>query len=737
DTSTDRIVHLAANGTKLTESAPLSVLGAPITLIPAGGDAARFPTALALADRTNIDVGQTVKFTGVGRDSDGTIIRYRWDFEGDGTFDATATDSGITEHAYSSTGIFTPIFEVMDNDHLTAVDHRLVIRVGKLTAKATADVTSGEAPLTVSFDGSFTDPLNGRVDSFQWDFDGDGIFDYYSDSSPKVSYTYARQGTYTAILKVTDGPHSAIDSLTITVTKSAPKVTPYAIPSSGSSPLAVDFSADAQDPDGKIVLYQWDFEDDGAVDWSSVSSADATHVYATPGTYTSRITVTDNDGQTSSGTVDITVSAPPPAPKATAAPDKGHAPLTVAFSATGSTAPAGTISKYEWDFGDCQILFRDDAENGTTNWQADAPWGTTTTVWRSSNHAFTDSPAGGYATDANVSLTLKAPLDLSATTTATLSFWQRYSLGSYTSLLAEVSTDGGSTWNTLDHLVGSSLIQLAWTRISLDLSPYLPADQLLIRFRLSPGYYAQPGDGWYIDDIQIASCAESWTASADGTASHTYNTPGEFTARLRLTDSAGGQATATVPIQALPTSTPLLALIASPTSGLAPLAVTLTPTVTASGTVTNYAWNFGEDILWTATIQQISRRWTLTGRELAALSADYISTMTVDPADGSLWFGDRNTDVIAHASPSGAQLAKWSLSDPLAIEVDGDSIWVLQRTSLRRFRKDGAPLASIFGLNTYTAHMALDQGAGVLWVWLSNPRQLIRLDTTAPDGYDV
>ncbi len=733
DTTTNLLTHLAANGSKLGETDAAAGITGPLTLMPVGGAADRFPSAIALADRNNVGVGETVHFTGIGSDSDGTIIRYRWDFDGDGTFDAVSTDSGDASYTYTATGIYTPIFEVTDNDRLVAIDHRLVIRVGELTAQAQADTTSGQAPLAVTFDGSFTDPLDGRVDSYQWDFDGDGIFDFYSDTSPQTSYSYPRAGTYRAVFKVTDGPHSAIDSLTITVSKAPPTATATATPDSGTSPLTVTLDGQTADPDGTIILYQWDFDGDGTADWSSTNTATTTHTFTTEGTHTCRLTVTDDDGQSASDTVTVTVGLPPPVPLANASPTVGHAPLAVNFTAAGSTAPAGTITTYEWDVGDCTILFRDDAEQGITNWQADSPWGVTDQEFASSNHAFTDSPDGDYASYTDSYLTLQLPLDLSGENAATLSFWHRYSLGRYSTARVEISTDGGGSWQQAASFESH---KNEWGRATVDLAPYLPTDQFLIRFHLDAGY---ADDGWYLDDIQIAACQEAWTTSADGTASHTYTTAGDYTATLRVTDDHGHQGTATVPIRVLADTQPTATVSATPTSGTAPLSVTFTPTGSEpGGTITGYAWTFGEDILWTANTTTASRQWPITGRVLAsATNLQDISSVAIDPTDGSLWVADRSIDAIIHFGTNGTELARLPITDPTDIVVDGDTLWVGRRYALTHFSKDGGLLADITGFSYTPTGLAVDSSAGVIWVADRYNDRVVRIDRAVPSGYDI
>lgn len=95
-----------------------------------------------------------------------------------------------------------------------------------------------------------------------------------------------------------------------------------ALPTSGFSPLQVEFNASAsRDPDGTIVTYSWNFGDG-----TTESGELATHTYTTAITrfYLVTLVVTDNGGRTDSATATITVTAessPPPVPCDCAGPD--------------------------------------------------------------------------------------------------------------------------------------------------------------------------------------------------------------------------------------------------------------------------------------------------------------------------------------------------------------------------------------------------------------------------------
>jgi PKD repeat protein len=120
-------------------------------------------------------------------------------------------------------------------------------------------------------------------------------------------------------------------------------------PINGVAPLKVNFVGTANDPDGIITFYHWDFGDGAVADLQNPS-----HLYLHEGTYTVTLTVTDNNASTGSCTMQITVLPPSNyPPNASIGVDRtyGLAPLTISFHGFGNDAD-GYISSYHWDFGD-------------------------------------------------------------------------------------------------------------------------------------------------------------------------------------------------------------------------------------------------------------------------------------------------------------------------------------------------------------------------------------------------
>jgi PKD repeat protein len=79
------------------------------------------------------------------------------------------------------------------------------------------------------------------------------------------------------------------------------------MPSSPTAGSSVDFDASSSTDDRSIVSWEWDFENDGAIDASGEQVA---HTFNTSGARTVRLVVTDDGGQQSESTSSVNVSQP-------------------------------------------------------------------------------------------------------------------------------------------------------------------------------------------------------------------------------------------------------------------------------------------------------------------------------------------------------------------------------------------------------------------------------------------
>ena len=72
----------------------------------------------------------------------------------------------------------------------------------------------------------------------------------------------------------------------------------------GPTPLTVQFTAQASDPDGTITQHLWTFEDG-----TFSTNTNPVKVFPAPGQYRARLTVTDNEGNTATGSVVVNVTS--------------------------------------------------------------------------------------------------------------------------------------------------------------------------------------------------------------------------------------------------------------------------------------------------------------------------------------------------------------------------------------------------------------------------------------------
>jgi RHS repeat-associated protein len=236
------------------------------------------------------------------------------------------------------------------------------------TASASANPTSGAAPLTVAFTGTGADP-DGSITAWAWDLDGDGLYDDSSVQSP--SHEYAQPGTFTARLRVTDnaGAYGFSGPVTLTV-----------LGSGQLSPLW-DVTASAADDFGVAKVEFYVDGDRFATDDTSPFAAtlDTLAFPSYDGAHTLTTKAYDADGNvTTSAAHPITVAnAAGTKYKATIAtsnvpleqtwdPGGGAqdgAPLTVSLTNTSTQSwPAASIKlRYRWFSGDATPAVTDSA----------------------------------------------------------------------------------------------------------------------------------------------------------------------------------------------------------------------------------------------------------------------------------------------------------------------------------------------------------------------------------------
>ncbi len=175
-------------------------------------------------------------------------------------------------------------------------DYAVIISGGGGNTPPTANFTAVTDQLTANFTDTSTDS-DGTIVSWSWDF-GDGN----TSTQQNPSHTYAAAGTYSVILTVTDNSGASDNvSKDVTVAETG-NTSPTADFSYSIDGNTVSFTDMSTDPDGVIVSWSWDFGDG-----NTSAQQDPVNIYASAGTYTVTLTVTDNEGASGSATQQITL----------------------------------------------------------------------------------------------------------------------------------------------------------------------------------------------------------------------------------------------------------------------------------------------------------------------------------------------------------------------------------------------------------------------------------------------
>jgi PKD repeat protein len=138
-------------------------------------------------------------------DRDGYISRYEWDFNDDGQYDWFGTNTGDTTHFFKEPGIFEITLTVYDNLKATTIlSHNItIIEIIKLPPYADAGANQTVPVGEVLLKGTGYDS-DGSITLYEWDFDGDGNYDWSSDTTGIVTHEYSTEGIFPAKFRVTD-----------------------------------------------------------------------------------------------------------------------------------------------------------------------------------------------------------------------------------------------------------------------------------------------------------------------------------------------------------------------------------------------------------------------------------------------------------------------------------------------------------------------------------------------------
>ena len=258
--------------------------------------------------------GAGVTFTSGSTDGDGTIVGYSWDLDGDGIFgDGGFTGPTATATILQNTNVS---LRVTDNLGGTSTLRRTVVINTPPVASFTVNPANPLVGQTVTFTSNSKDADRGdSIVSSEWDLTGNGQF---SDATGGIAQkVFTVPGGAIVRLRVTDS-RGASSIAAVTIPVSGPPVASFDVSASPTAGRPVTFTSTSHVTGGAVASLQWDLDGNGV--FNDAAGETATSTYATPGSYTVSLRVTDTSGRTNVAFRSITVRAEPSVSGSGAAP---------------------------------------------------------------------------------------------------------------------------------------------------------------------------------------------------------------------------------------------------------------------------------------------------------------------------------------------------------------------------------------------------------------------------------
>ncbi|WP_421919910.1 Ig-like domain-containing protein [Marinifilum sp.] len=263
------------------------------------------PVASFSKDPVEACLNQEITFTNTTSQHDGDPAdysknTYEWNF-GDGSASALENPT----HTYTSENNFRVSLKVSDENACSnTVSENNSVIVPNLTAGFETEEEIYCAGEIVTFDNTAS-IVNGTatITQYEWDLDGDGIYEISTSSSSNQTFVFSSAGTFTIKQRVTSSlgcPDEISKEITI-VDGDGSFIADETI--LGCAPAGTTFRA--KDNDSMVSSYHWDFGDG-----ETATSREALHFYVEPGSYNVTLTVTLTGGCVKTSTQTVKVAGP-------------------------------------------------------------------------------------------------------------------------------------------------------------------------------------------------------------------------------------------------------------------------------------------------------------------------------------------------------------------------------------------------------------------------------------------
>lgn len=658
------------------------------------------------------------------------IESYRWTFE-DAGFAGSSTAVSPT-YTWYAPGSYRVTLEATDAAGNTGAASlwMTILDITPPTASFTL-ATPAEATATQTLDGSLSFD-NAAIDSWTWTVADDGFSSTLYGQT--ATYRWDTPGTYDVTLTVEDGADLS-DSLTVSVTVLASEAPTASIALASSVP---EDAAQLLDGSGstdnvRIEAWTWSVGDDGFT--AALSGETASYTWASVGTYSVTLTVTDTAGNTDASTVSVTVTDATAPVAVFSLPSAFDEDTEQTLDGTASSDNVG-ITSWTWYVEDWGGTFEISGDTALYTWYQPRAYQVTLSLSDAAGNV-------GWLTQVVTVLDITPPY-------AAFSLAASFNEDTVQALDGRASDDNVAvvSWEWLIEDAGGTVsgsgdsVTYTWAEPGtyqvmltvadaagntgnstravtvLDVTPPTAVISVAARFRV--GQAQTLGSSLSSDNVGLVDWA--WVIEDGGstvdlpgaTQTYTWTTPGSYAVALTVTDGAGLWALAVASVEVLEATPPLAVFsLASP---------------------------FDEDTLQTLdgslstdNVGVVSWEWTLEDAGFTATRSGAVSTyswttpgtyrVTLTVADAALNSASKEVTVeVLDVTPPVAAFALPSSTGNAAVSLDGtesfDNVgvvswtWTLEEVSGPVTLTGSTASHAWRTPGTYTVKLAVSDAAG-------------------------
>jgi uncharacterized protein (TIGR02145 family) len=296
-------------------------------------------------------------------------LLFRWDWDGDGTWDTPFSKSKKQYHRYFNIGSFAPTLEARTYDGLSdTLQMNMDVVQGYSPPRALFSYTPDDGHILTEFlfDASATNDDEDSLSAlrFRWDWDGNGIWDTDYLSEAQITHQFLFADNFNVILQVIDPSGlSNVKNHSLAIVLHNPMLfVDFSIsPESGTNEDIYTFDAsvskDLENP-GNSLFYKWTVENNAGIPiWETdfLDTPITTHQFShlEVGDLTIDLVVEDINGLTNYITKDFSVEKGNSLPSGYLTNPSPHGNINTEFFFTAHVFDAENYAKdlqVRWDF---------------------------------------------------------------------------------------------------------------------------------------------------------------------------------------------------------------------------------------------------------------------------------------------------------------------------------------------------------------------------------------------------